>query len=77
MGRWLTTLMMSQMVSAKTYMDTYMNPEFDDWDDVDSQMYSQAMGFFEGVGEGADYLLLWGGGKLLKGLTLAHSQGDI
>ena len=66
-GAGLTTLMMSQMVSAKTYMDTYMNPEFDDWDDVDRQMYSQAMGFFEGVGEGADYLLLWGGGKLLKG----------
>ena len=58
MGAGLTTLMMSQMVSAKTYMDTYMNPEFDNWDDVDRQMYSQAMGFFEGVGEGADYLLL-------------------
>ena len=75
-GAGLTTLMMSQMVSAKTYMDTYMNPNLDNWDDVDRQMYSQAMGFFEGVGEGADYLLMWGGGKLLKGANLgAFSRG--
>ena len=75
-GAFTTGFVMQNLVTSKTYYNSYLDPRFDKLSESQRRMYAIAFGAAESAGEVLDYLTMRAGAKLISGGVTGRAIQD-